>query len=47
MFRYDSNNNTFEIVDFPKDEVLVFDVEVLMSDGHVPTMAVALSDKAW
>ncbi|KAI8083387.1 DNA polymerase family A-domain-containing protein [Gilbertella persicaria] len=34
-------------VDFPLEQTFVFDVEVLMSEGKYPTMAVVASDKAW
>jgi hypothetical protein len=45
--RYDPKSDNFEKVDYPKDDALVFDVEVLVSEGNVPTLAVAVSDKAW
>ncbi|XP_061077488.1 DNA polymerase subunit gamma-1 [Conger conger] len=34
-------------VDFPDELALVFDVEVCMSEGHCPTLAVAVSPTAW
>ena len=34
-------------VDFPEEDVCVFDVEVLVQEGNYPTMATALSDKYW
>lgn len=34
-------------VDYPPDDCLVFDVEVCMRDGDYPTMATAVSKKAW
>ncbi|KAJ8393159.1 hypothetical protein AAFF_G00068420 [Aldrovandia affinis] len=34
-------------VDFPDEQALVFDVEVCMSEGHCPTLAVAVSPTAW
>ncbi|XP_071384524.1 DNA polymerase subunit gamma-1 isoform X1 [Centroberyx affinis] len=34
-------------VDFPDESALVFDVEVCMTEGHCPTLAVALSPTAW
>ncbi|KAI8369119.1 DNA polymerase family A-domain-containing protein [Choanephora cucurbitarum] len=40
-------NGVATSVDYPLEETLVFDVEVLMSEGKYPTMAVAASEKAW
>lgn len=34
-------------VEFPDELALVFDVEVCMSQGHCPTLAVAVSPTAW
>ncbi|KAI7871425.1 DNA polymerase family A-domain-containing protein [Spinellus fusiger] len=34
-------------VDHPLEDKLVFDIEVLMAEGHYPTMAVAASSEAW
>ena len=34
-------------VDYPEESGLVFDVEVLVTEGHLPVMAVAASDKHW
>jgi DNA polymerase gamma 1 len=31
----------------PPDDALVFDIELLVSDGHYPTMATAASADAW
>lgn len=45
--RYDSNNPDGIQVEYPYDESLVFDVEVLVSQGNLPTMAVAVSDMCW
>ncbi|XP_069840767.1 DNA polymerase subunit gamma-1 [Dendropsophus ebraccatus] len=36
-----------QLVDFPDEQALVFDVEVCMSEGHCPTMAVAVSPQYW
>ncbi|XP_056427904.1 DNA polymerase subunit gamma-1 [Hyla sarda] len=36
-----------EQVDFPDEQALVFDVEVCMSEGQCPTMAVAVSSQHW
>ena len=45
--RYDPKTGTCEETACPEDEALVFDVEVLMSEGQFPTLAVATSPKAW
>lgn len=34
-------------VNFPEERAIVFDVEVCMEEGHCPTLAVAVSPKAW
>ncbi|XP_030759971.1 DNA polymerase subunit gamma-1, mitochondrial [Sitophilus oryzae] len=34
-------------VDFPLEDVVVFDVEVCMAIGKLPTLATAVSNKAW
>ncbi|XP_040198347.1 DNA polymerase subunit gamma-1 [Rana temporaria] len=36
-----------EQVDFPDEKALVFDVEVCMSEGQFPTLAVAVSPQCW
>lgn len=36
-----------QTVDHPLEDSLVFDVEVLMSEGKYPTLAVAASEEAW
>ncbi|KAF4792952.1 DNA polymerase subunit gamma-1 [Turdus rufiventris] len=36
-----------EPVDFPEERALVLDVEVCVADGHCPTLAVAVSPRAW
>ena len=45
--KYDSATKKCYAVDFPEDRTLVFDVEVLMSEGSYPTLAVAASQTAW
>nr|XP_033776955.1 DNA polymerase subunit gamma-1 isoform X2 [Geotrypetes seraphini] len=35
------------IVDFPDEQALVFDVEVCMTEGQCPTLAVAVSPNGW
>ncbi|KAG7522282.1 DNA polymerase subunit gamma-1 [Solea senegalensis] len=44
--RYGSDGES-QRVDFPEESALVFDVEVCMSEGRCPTMAVALSPTNW
>lgn len=34
-------------VPYPEEDVYVFDVEVSVTNGHVPTLATAVSNKAW
>lgn len=34
-------------VDCPEENILVFDVEVLVSEGNYPVLATAMSDKHW
>ena len=34
-------------VDFPEEPEIVFDIEILVPDGHYPTMATAMSTKHW
>ncbi|KAM4677002.1 DNA polymerase subunit gamma-1 [Discoglossus pictus] len=36
-----------EVVDFPDERALVFDVEVCMSEGQCPTLAAAVSPQHW
>jgi DNA polymerase gamma 1 len=45
--KYDSNHLDGIQIDNPSDEALVFDVEVLVSHGNLPTMAVAVSNTCW
>ncbi|XP_038670782.1 DNA polymerase subunit gamma-1 [Scyliorhinus canicula] len=44
--KYDPGGQA-EPVNFPDDKALVFDVEVCMSEGQCPTLAVAVSSSAW
>uniref|UniRef100_A0A3P9MMK1 DNA polymerase subunit gamma-1 n=1 Tax=Oryzias latipes TaxID=8090 RepID=A0A3P9MMK1_ORYLA len=44
--RYGPNGET-QKVDFPDESALVFDVEVCMTEGRCPTLAVALSPTNW
>ena len=34
-------------VEFPEEDVYVFDIETLVQEGNYPTMATAVSDKHW
>uniref|UniRef100_A0A4W3I1Q2 DNA polymerase subunit gamma-1 n=1 Tax=Callorhinchus milii TaxID=7868 RepID=A0A4W3I1Q2_CALMI len=40
-------NGEAKSVEFPDDRALVFDVEVCVSEGHCPTLAVAASPTGW
>lgn len=40
-------NGIATAVDHPLEDAMIFDVEVLMSEGKYPTMAVVASEKAW
>jgi len=44
--RYDASGKATSVA-FPDDDVLVFDVEVLVPEGNYPTMATAVSDTCW
>ncbi|KAI9492160.1 DNA polymerase family A-domain-containing protein [Zychaea mexicana] len=45
--RYDKGSGKAASVDHPEEEMLVFDVEVLVNTGQYPVMAVAASGEAW
>lgn len=40
-------NGKCEIVPFPDDKGLIFDIECLLSEGNYPTVATAVSSKHW
>ncbi|XP_070521209.1 DNA polymerase subunit gamma-1, mitochondrial isoform X2 [Cardiocondyla obscurior] len=40
-------DGTTESVDYPLEEGIIFDVEVCMKQGPLPTLATAVSNKAW
>ncbi|KYN34859.1 DNA polymerase subunit gamma-1 [Trachymyrmex septentrionalis] len=40
-------DGTAESIDYPLEDGLIFDVEVCMKQGPLPTLATAVSDKAW
>lgn len=40
-------NGEFHAVEFPDEDVYVFDVEVCVKDGHYPTLATAVSSSHW
>ncbi|XP_068814260.1 DNA polymerase subunit gamma-1 [Struthio camelus] len=44
--RYGPDGQT-AAVDFPEERAAVFDVEVCLADGQCPTLAVAVSPRAW
>ncbi|XP_033097016.1 DNA polymerase subunit gamma-1-like [Anneissia japonica] len=44
--RYDAKGG-IDKVNYPREDAVVFDVEVCMSEGSLPTLAVAVSPKAW
>lgn len=44
--KYDSNGEA-HAVPYPEEHILVFDVEVCMSEGSAPTLACAVSSKHW
>jgi len=41
------HGDTATKVDFPEENVMILDVEVLVPEGHYPTLAIALTDKYW
>ncbi|KAI7904387.1 DNA polymerase family A-domain-containing protein [Cokeromyces recurvatus] len=42
-----SKDGTVMSVEYPLEDAMVFDVEVLMSEGKYPTLAVVASEEAW
>lgn len=44
--KYESGKEPVQVL-YPDDKVLVFDVEVCVKLGELPTLATAVSDKAW
>ena len=44
--QYDGEGN-FTSVDYPQEEAYIFDVEVCVTEGHLPTLATAVSNKYW
>ena len=47
MHRYDLKTEEENKIDFPTDEILVFDVETLVLEENRPVIAIALSSDAW
>uniref|UniRef100_A0AC35U1L5 DNA-directed DNA polymerase n=1 Tax=Rhabditophanes sp. KR3021 TaxID=114890 RepID=A0AC35U1L5_9BILA len=45
--KYDSLTNTFYKIEFPDADLLFFDIELVVRDGKLPTLAVALSKDNW
>jgi len=47
MHRYDLKTEEKNKIDYPTDEILVFDVETLVLEENRPVIAIALSSDAW
>lgn len=45
--KYNSETGEATLVDFPEENVCVFDIETLVQEGHYPTMATAVSNRHW
>ncbi len=45
--RYSEDGQTAVSVDYPDEQVMVFDVETLVCEGNFPVLAVALSPNHW
>ncbi|KAK3096547.1 hypothetical protein FSP39_001169 [Pinctada imbricata] len=45
--KYDPVTGEATLVDFPEENAFIFDIEVLVKEGHFPTMATALSATHW
>ncbi|XP_063433085.1 DNA polymerase subunit gamma-1-like [Mytilus trossulus] len=45
--KYDSETGKAVPVDFPEEDVCVFDIELVVQEGHYPTMATAVTNKHW
>jgi hypothetical protein len=45
--RYDKLTGSISEIDYPDDNILVFDVETLVELDSYPMMAVAASSDAW
>lgn len=45
--KYDPKTGKATAVKYPEEDVFVFDVEILVMEGHYPTMATALSPTNW
>ena len=45
--KYDPLTGKATAVKYPEEDILVFDVEMLVSEGHFPTMATAVSPTNW
>ncbi|XP_005179794.2 DNA polymerase subunit gamma-1, mitochondrial [Musca domestica] len=44
---YDPGTGTGRSIDYPQEDGLVFDVEVCLAEGPMPTLATAVSEKHW
>jgi DNA polymerase gamma 1 len=45
--RYSRDGETATSVDYPEEQVMVFDVETLVCEGNFSVLAVALSPNHW
>ncbi|XP_062606201.1 DNA polymerase subunit gamma-1-like, partial [Saccostrea cucullata] len=45
--KYDAESGKGTPVEYPEEDILVFDVEILVQEGHYPTLATALSPTNW
>ncbi|CAC5369661.1 POLG [Mytilus coruscus] len=45
--KYDSDTGKAVPVDFPEEDVCVFDIELVVQEGHYPTLATAVTTKHW
>lgn len=45
--RYDAKTGKPTAVECPGEDIFVFDVEILVKEGHYPTLATALSPTNW
>jgi DNA polymerase gamma 1 len=47
LIRYSENGERSISVDYPEEQVMVFDVETLVCEGNFAVLAVALSPNHW
>ncbi|KAF1766699.1 hypothetical protein GCK72_006657 [Caenorhabditis remanei] len=46
MYPFDNPRNS-QPIDSPKDSIIFFDIELVVLDGTLPTLAIALGENAW